>query len=414
MRTIFFDCAMGAAGDMITAALIELLPDPSAFIDKLNGLGIPGVVFEKNIVNKNGINGTHISVKVHGEEEEESMHDHHHDYEHSHHDHHHHGHHEHGHEHTEQHDHHHSTLNDISHIVEKFNISDNVKKDIINVYTIIAEAEGHVHGKNIEEIHFHEVGSMDAVADVTASCMLMNELKPEKVYVSPIHVGSGFVKCAHGILPVPAPATEYILRGCPVYGGNIKSELCTPTGAALLKYFADEFSEMPVMSIEKTGYGMGKKDFDRLNCIRAVYGDIAGAAETVKEYCCNIDDMTAEDLSYAVNKIFETGALDAYTVSAGMKKGRTGIVLHVLCDEKISENIIKCIFTHTSTIGIREYDVKRYTLDRRIETVDTMYGPVRYKISSGYGIEKRKPEFDDISKIADEKCLSVSEIRKNI
>lgn len=300
-KTLYLDCSMGAAGDMLTAALLELLTEEQQveFVEKMNNLGIPGVEVQKSTVSKCGINGTHVKVLVNGEEEGELMlHHHHHDeHEHSHehsHEHTHEHEHEHEHEHTHEHgyehshEHHHDHehdhghahthshhgMADIEHIVmHHLDIPENVKHDIMAVYGEIAEAESVAHGKPIDEIHFHEVGTMDAVADITAVCLLIDMIKPEKIIASPVHVGSGTVRCAHGILPVPAPATAYILRGVPIYGGKIKSELCTPTGAALLKHFVSSFGDMPIISLEKIGYGMGYKDFPQANCVRAFLGE---------------------------------------------------------------------------------------------------------------------------------------------
>lgn len=266
MKTLYLDCGMGAAGDMLTAALIELLPEPDAFVSELNGLGIPGVEFVRESSVKCGITGTHMSVKVNGEEEMEH-HEHHHGHDHEH---------EHGHEHHhdhEHHHHHHSGMADIEGIISGLDLPDSVREDVLAVYGLIAGAEIRAHGVPVTEIHFHEVGAMDAVADVTAVCLLMDRLAPEQVIASPVHVGAGHVHCAHGILPVPAPATADILRDVPIYGGGIKGELCTPTGAALLKHFATRFGDMPVMRVEKIGYGMGKKDFEAANCLRAMLGE---------------------------------------------------------------------------------------------------------------------------------------------
>lgn len=268
MRTLYIDCGMGAAGDMLTAALLELADNKDEMVKALNGLGIPGVTYVAEDAVKCGIKGTHMAVRFNGAEEDEHMHDHHsHDHEHEHHEHHH----DHEHDGHEHHEHH--GMHDIEHIVSHINVSDKIKKDILSVYNLIAEAESDAHGCPISEIHFHEVGSMDAIADVTAVCFLMDKLNAEKVIASPVHVGAGTVKCAHGILPVPAPATAYILRNVPIYGGEIKSELCTPTGAALLKHFVSEFGNMPVMTTDRIGYGMGKKDFERANCVRVMLGD---------------------------------------------------------------------------------------------------------------------------------------------
>lgn len=272
MKTLYIDCGMGAAGDMLTAALIELTENKEETLKELNGLKIPTIEYILEESTKCGIKGSHMSVKVDGVEEDEHMHEHH-DHEH-HHEHCHEEHdHEHHHDHEHEHHHEHHGMHDIEHIVSHIDVSDKIKSDILAVYNIIAEAESDAHGCPVSEIHFHEVGSMDAIADVTAVCFLMDKLNPEKVIASPVHVGSGTVKCAHGILPVPAPATAYILRNVPIYGGEIKGELCTPTGAALLKYFAAEFGNMPIMTTERIGYGMGKKDFERANCVRVMLGE---------------------------------------------------------------------------------------------------------------------------------------------
>ena len=399
MRTLYLDCGMGAAGDMLTAALAELLPDREAFFAELNALGIPGVSFLCEPAEKCGIRGSHVSVTVNGVEEmHDHDHDHHHDHDHEHH-HHHHGH------------HHGYRMAEIGQIVKEMRISEKVKEDILAVYGLIAEAESHVHGKTVEEIHFHEVGTMDAVADVTAVCMLMDRLAPERVIASPVHVGSGQVKCAHGILPVPAPATAYILRDVPIYGGSINGELCTPTGAALLKHFVTEFGSMPVMRTERIGYGMGKKDFPAANCVRALLGQTGGQQDQIVELRCNIDDMTAEALAYASEVFFGAGALDVYTVPIQMKKSRVGMLLTVMCREKDRDAILPLIFRHTSTLGVRESISRRHTLSRKMETVTTEYGEVRKKVSSGYGIKKEKYEYEDLAAIAGKTGMSVDEVR---
>lgn len=380
---------MGAAGDMLTAALIELLPDPSAFCEKLNNIGIPDVHFENLSVLKNGIKGTHMKVTVHGDEEGEENHGH-----------------------THEHEHEHRGMREIEEIINNLIIPENVKTDVLSVYKIIAGAESYVHGAPVSEIHFHEVGMMDAVADITAVCLLMNEIKPDRVIASPVHVGSGTVRCSHAVLPVPTPATAYILNGCPVYGGEIKSELCTPTGAALLKHFTDEFGDMPLMKIVSTGFGMGKKDFDRLNCVRAILGDEEEKTDTVTELECNIDDMTAEELSFACERIFEAGAVEVFTMPCSMKKNRQGQVLRVICKESDKEKVITSVFRFTSTIGIREYCINRYTLERKINFVETPCGTLREKVSQGFGVTKQKYEFDDLSKIAKENNMTLSEVRK--
>ena len=394
MRKIFLDCSMGAAGDMLTAALLELTDSPEEYTDRLNSLGIPGVEYVREKTEKCGITGTHISVRIHGAEEGE---EHHHEHEHHHHEHHH---------------HEHSTLHGISHIIEDLNAPEKVKADALAVYESIAEAESRVHGKTVDEIHFHEVGSLDAVADVAAVCLLVNDLGAE-IYATPVNTGSGSVKCAHGVLPVPAPATAELLKGIPAYSDSTQGELCTPTGAALLKYFVKDFCDMPLMKTEKTGYGMGKKDFERANCVRALLGE-SGEGDTVTELACNLDDMSAEAIAFACGQLMKNGALDVWCVPAVMKKGRQGTVLNVLCKNADKDGILKLIFKHTSTLGVRENIMKRYTLEREERIVNTPLGEVGIKTSSGYGCEKSKFEYDDLAKIAEEKGMSITQVIEEI
>lgn len=408
MKTLYLDCSMGAAGDMLAAALLELLPDPDAFVAELNALAIPGVRFSREASVKCGITGTHLQVTVHGEEE--GAHDHHHAHSHDHHHDHAHAHHDHAHSH-----HHHASLHDIEHIVRgHLSLPATVADNVMAVYRLIADAESKAHGKPVSEIHFHEVGTMDAIADITAVCLLMHRLAPDEIIVSPVHVGSGQVHCAHGILPVPAPATATILQDVPIYGGSIQGELCTPTGAALLKHFADSFGEMPVMRTSAIGYGMGKKDFPAANCVRALLGERSAASDDVIELCCNIDDMTGEAIGYAFDKLFAAGALDVYTIPIGMKKSRPGHLLHVICREADKDALVRALFAHTTTIGIRENRFRRYTLDRRIETIETADGPVRRKCSTGYGVSREKFEHDDLARIADAHGLNLREAEARI
>ena len=400
MKIMYIECNMGAAGDMLTAALAETTGDVKACEDLLNQAGIPGVKYSLVPSVKCGITGTHAEVYVNGQTEDEHMHEHHHEHQHEHvheeahvHSH------EHEHEHEHGH-HHHSSLHDIEHIIGDLNVSDKVKADSIAVYKLIAEAESKAHGRDITEIHFHEVGTMDAVADVVGFCTLMEKISPDKVIVSPVHVGCGEVKCAHGTLPVPAPATATILEGVPVYGGEVRGELCTPTGAALLKHFAAKFGSMPVMKIEKTGYGMGKKDFERANCVRIMTGESADAdSDKICELCCNVDDMTGEETGYATELLMKEGALDVFTTAVGMKKNRPGILITCLCKPDEKEKFAKLIFENTTTIGIRYCLKDRFVLDRREETVTTKYGDVKVKISEGFGVKKIKPGYDDVSGI---------------
>lgn len=422
MKILYLDCSMGAAGDMLASALTELLPDPDGFIAELNSLGLPGVAVSRESAVKCGITGTHISVTVHGEEEtSEDVHTHGHDHDHAHeHEHAHtHGHdHDHEHTHDHGHSHHHSSMHDIEHIAASLPVSEKVRADILAVYSLIADAESRAHGVPVSEIHFHEVGTLDAVADIAAVCMLMERIAPDEVVVSPVHVGSGQVRCAHGILPVPAPATAHILRGVPIYGGEIRGELCTPTGAALLRHFATRFGSMPMMRANAIGYGMGKKDFPAANCVRAILGEteVDGSVDdaAVLELSFNVDDMTAEDIAFAADRLFEAGALEVYTVPVGMKKSRPGTLVRVLCRPSDRDAQLTAIFRHTTTIGVREAVTHRHVLERRIEVVSTPYGDIRRKVSTGYGVTRYKYEHDDLARIARETGLSLSEIRDTL
>ena len=473
MKTLYFDCGMGAAGDMLMASLYEICPDKAGFLKTMNEMGVPGLFVEAEPAVKCGITGTHMKVTIHGEEEEsvdvdlqEHVHDHAEQHDHDHHEHchdhdeeagnhhhheaevHHHEmaadmadnthihaydhdhqpdhdhhdehdfHHTHTHEeiHTEEHSghphHHHASMAGISHIIEHLNLPDEVKKDVVAVYHLIAEAESHVHGKTVEEIHFHEVGTADAIADIAGVCLLMHMIAPQKVIASPIHVGSGNVHCAHGILPVPAPAAAFILQGLPIYSGVIKGELCTPTGAALLKHFVTEFKEMPVMRTLAIGYGMGKKDFERANCVRVLLGETEETGSEVTELSCNLDDMTPEALGFVQEILFAAGALEVYTIPIGMKKSRPGILLTCMCRCNDKEKMVSLLFKHTTTLGIRESISKRYTLTRTIKEHETPYGVIREKVSEGYGVCRGKLEYEDIAKIARENGMSLEEVKE--
>ena len=434
MKTLYLDCGMGAAGDMLMASLYEICPDKEKFLKMMNGMGLPGLSVEAEPSVKCGITGTHMKVAIHGEEEESvdvdlQGHDHHHDHDEDHHHTHDHegSHHTHDHHHDDQSDldhehhhdhghthHHHASMAGITHIIGHLDLPEEVKADVVAVYQLIAEAESHVHGKTVAEIHFHEVGTADAIADIAGVCLLMHMIAPQKVIASPIHVGSGNVHCAHGILPVPAPATAFILQGLPIYSGVIKGELCTPTGAALLKHFVTEFKEMPVMRTAAIGYGMGKKDFERANCVRVLLGETEETGSEVTELSCNLDDMTPEALGFVQEILFAAGALEVYTIPIGMKKSRPGILLTCMCRCNDKEKMVSLLFKHTTTLGIRESTSRRYTLTRTMKEHETPYGVVREKVSEGYGVVRGKLEYEDLAKIAKEQGMSLEDVKKLI
>lgn len=386
MKTLYLQCQMGAAGDMLLAALTELLPDPAAFVETLNGLGLPGVHYSAERVMRCGITGTHMTVTVQGEEEDDHLHDHSH------------------------HHHAHTTLKEIHHCIDHLSVPDSVRENAKAVYERIARAESQVHGQPVEAVHFHEVGAWDAVADVVGVCLAMQWLSPEQVLASPVHVGSGFVRCAHGMLPVPAPATSLLLQNVPIYGGSVEGELCTPTGAALLTQFVSSFGDMPVLQTEKIGYGMGTREFDRANCIRAFWGESQSREDTVLELACNLDDMTGEDLGFAQELLLEAGALDVWTTAIGMKKSRPGVLLTCLCRPEDASRLTALLLRHTTTLGVRQTVCRRQTLPRSTVTVQTVYGPIRMKQAGA----KWKAEYEDLAQAARENEKTLEEIRRTL
>ena len=404
MRILYLDCGMGAAGDMLAGALVSLLSkeEQESFIKMINNIGVDGVKVSISDDAKCGITGKHFKVEIDGvEEHSHDVHEHEH-------------HHEHEQEHGHHHEHHHHGKGpfpkELEAVAEKLDCPNDIQK----VYELLAEAEAKVHGKDVSEIHFHEVGMKDALIDIASVVYLMNKLKVDKVVVSPVNVGFGKVKCAHGILPVPAPATAELVKGIPTYAGRFEGELLTPTGAALLKYYADEFSYQPLMNVIKCGYGTGNKNFESANVVKAVLGEVTDEliSENVIELNCNVDDMSAEDMAYATKALIENGAKDAFVTPVIMKKGRSGMLLTVLCSAVDKERFVSLIFKHTSTIGIRVKETERIILNRHEETVHTKLGDVRVKYSEGYGVKREKPEFEDLRKLAEENNISVAEVRK--
>ena len=350
MKTVYLECNMGAAGDMLMAALYELLSEEQKkqFLETMNGLGLPGVEVAPVAAKTGGITGTHMRVTVHGQEE----HDHHHEHEH--------------HEHS--HHHHHATPGHIGELIDSLSLPQEVREKARQVY--------------------------DAIAQVEA-------LAPNQICASPVHVGSGTVHCAHGIMPVPAPATANLLRGVPTYGGTVQGELCTPTGAALLKTFVQSFGPMGTMEVEKIGYGVGSKEFEQANCVRAFWGESQEAANgEIVELVCNIDDMTPEALAFACSRLLEAGALDVYTIPGTMKKGRPGHVLTVLCEPEREGELARQILAQTTTNGLRARRCGKYFLTPGAGRVQTQWGPVGVKLARGYGVTHAKPEFEDAAALA--------------
>lgn len=389
MKTLYLECKMGAAGDMLMAALYELTDKKEIFLEQMNCMFEHKVTVAPQQMQTCGISGTYMKVQVLGHEEHHS-----HDLSH------------------EKHHGHHS-YHDLLARIDALPLPQKVRADAAAVYRLIGEAEAKVHNCTLEHIHFHEVGSYDALADVVGCCLLFSYIHADRILSSPVHVGNGTVHCAHGILPVPAPATTEILRGIPYYTGDIQTELCTPTGAALLKYFVDEFSDMPVMNISNCGIGLGTKKLAAANMIRIFSGKPAGGQEdTILDISCNMDDMTGEALGYAMNQLLDAGALDVYYIPVQMKKNRPGILLHCLCEASDKEKFTKLVFAHTTTRGVRYQNFTRAKLTSSFSETVTPYGIVRTKISEGYGVCHEKYEYEDVQRIACEQGMTLAEVHK--
>jgi hypothetical protein len=443
MKTLYIECKMGAAGDMLMAALYELLNDAEkkTFLDTMNRLFPDDVIVTPIAAKSCGIGGTHMQVEVlHTEEGAEDA-----------------GVDEHRHSHGSEsgarahethaadsgagHAHHsHYTYPSILAQIDQLPLSDSVKKDAAAIYKLIGEAEATVHGHPLSQIHFHEVGSLDAIADVVGCSLLFSMLQPDAILASPIHVGNGTVRCAHGILPVPAPATAEILKGIPYYTGDIASELCTPTGAAVLKHFASDFISMPVMNVSRIGIGLGTKEFAQANCVRVFVGeyeleagadwttaeapagvfnsvtvsrpaDEASDSDKILELSCNLDDISGEELGFAMEKLFEAGAYEVFYESVYMKKNRPGILLRCFCAPSEKERFTKLIFQHTTTRGLRYQYFSRAKMNTHFEEISTPYGTVRRKVNEAYGICKSKYEYEDLRRIAKEQGVSIAEVK---
>ncbi|WP_400228249.1 nickel pincer cofactor biosynthesis protein LarC [Methanomethylophilus alvi] len=387
MKTLYLECNAGASGDMILGSLTDLLKDPFEFKQMIECAGIPGITAEVTVDDQSSVAGIRVHIMVDGIEEgskEESGH----------------------------HDHH--ALKDVISIIGGLNVSDMVKSDAAQIYRIIAEAESNVHGKPVNEVHFHEVGALDAIADIVGVCMLIEKLAPEQIIASPLRTGFGTVSCAHGILPVPAPATAYILQGMPVYAGDEEGEFTTPTGAAIVKHFAEAYGQMPLMKFDDVGYGLGRKSFKTANMVRTYLGDVDEALPTVKEISCNIDDMTPEDIGGIIDLLMSAGALDAMITSAMMKKSRPGYILTCICREEDADELATVMLAHTSSIGLRMHTCERYEMGSSFITYRTDFGDVRIKVSEGYGLRKWKPEHEDMVKAAISSGVTVDEVRKSI
>ena len=383
MKIISYDCFSGISGDMNLGAMIDLGIDKTYLIGELNKLNLKGweLIVQKD--QRHGITGTKVTVKL------------------------------------TRHEHKHQHLSDIEKIINDSSLDNKTKELSMKIFMKIATAEASVHGIPINNVHFHEVGAVDSIIDVVGAAICFNTLKVEGVHVSTVELGSGYVECDHGKLPVPAPATAEIIKGIPVKKGGVDFEATTPTGAAILAAIGTDFNSDLTIKIEKTAYGVGQKDHhDVPNLLRVFLGETMPGKESGHDALqmeCNIDDMNPEFFEYISDSLFKAGVSDVYYSNIIMKKGRPGIVLNVICETELADTVKNIIFTESTSLGIRLFPFKKDTLVRKFETIRTIYGDITIKRSFYKGKEVScKPEYDECRKIAVEKGIPVKEIYNNI
>lgn len=377
MTHLHFDCFSGASGDMVLGALIDAGVPIELLRTAIDSLGLP-IKLEATKVKSCGIAATRVTIDA---EDEES----------------------------------HRYLPDIEAILAKGSLTNTQRDLAMRIFRLVAEAEATVHGISIDKVHFHEVGALDSIADIVGAAVGLLHLAPDRASCSPVVVGSGTVKCAHGIMPVPAPATASILQGVPVAPTTVKGELCTPTGAAILKAMATEFVTMPTMTIRKIGYGAGAKDLiDRPNLLRIFVGESNAASETITELETDLDDCPGEWLGYAADRLTEAGAVDVSFAAIQMKKRRPGVRMTVLVPTARSAECERILFRETGTFGIRKRIVERVTLDRGFVTIDTPYGPIKAKHGRRDGIDIITPEYEDCVRIARERDIALRDVYRAV
>jgi uncharacterized protein (TIGR00299 family) protein len=362
MKTLYFDCFAGASGDMILGALVAAGVSPQELKDQLSLLNVPGYAIEFETVDRSGISATYARVQT-------------------------------AHEHAHRH------LSDILKIIYDSRLSAGVKDRAAKIFSRLAEAEARVHNQPIEQVHFHEVGALDAIVDVVGAAICFELLGIERFVSSALHVGSGMVEMAHGRFPVPPPAVTELLRGAPFYSTDIKGELLTPTGAAIITTVSSEFGALPQLKLEQTGYGAGTREYEKFpNVLRVLIGETLDAQRDEAKLWMletNVDDMSPQVFGHVMERAFEQGALDCYFTSTQMKKNRPGVLLSVLCREDERETLLELLFSETTTLGIRSYQVDRRTLERRTVRVETQYGPIDVKVAHLNGhILKEMPEYE--------------------
>lgn len=434
MKILYYDCFAGISGDMNLAALIDLGVSADYLLQELQKLHLEGYHIDITNTLKMGISGTRVDVLP-----DTVSHEHHHDQNHEEHDHkprHEHHHHSHQttttagydsakpvqetwekHKETDSHDH--RNLAVITEIIENSSLNTFVKEKSLAVFHEIAVAEAKIHAKSTDEIHFHEVGAIDSIIDIVGAAICIDFLKPDRIMASTIELGGGFVNCAHGVFPVPAPATTEILKNIPVKKGAVNKETTTPTGAAILKIFVDEFADRTDFLIQKTAYGIGHRDLEIPNVLRVFVGekqekgDFQQAPALLLE--CNIDDMNPEHYDYIMEKLLKAGAQDVFLVPIIMKKSRPAVQLKVLCDISLKSEIEKILLTETTSLGVRHHAVIKTMLDRKSTTLSTQYGPIRIKeaVVSGKTV-KFKAEYDDCIRAAEKYKVNLQEVYREV
>ncbi|MEQ8188251.1 MAG: nickel pincer cofactor biosynthesis protein LarC [Candidatus Eremiobacterota bacterium] len=418
MKILYYDCFCGISGDMHLGAMLDAGVDGDYLIRELSKLQLDGE-YKINITKgmKHGICGTKVDVilthKEHGDNDSHEGHGH--NEEHNHHERH--NEHKHHHNHHGDRDHHHRNLKDIENIINRSTLNDRVKKSSINMFKRIADAEGRVHGKPAREVHFHEVGAVDSIVDIVGSAIALDYLNVDRVMASTVQVGGGFVTCAHGVIPVPAPATVEILKHIPVRSGIVPFETTTPTGAAILAENVLEFTDIMDFSIERIGYGLGNRELDIPNVLRVYVGEKKDRDSIEEQYIieANIDDMNPEFYSFVEERLFEAGALDVFTTPIIMKKGRHAIKLSILTDKTREQDVLDIMFRETTSIGIRKIKVEKIMLKRAFSTVKTIYGDVKIKNSYYDGkIVKYKAEYEDCKRLARENNVPIAHVYREI
>jgi len=381
MRIAYFDCFSGISGDMILGALIDAGLDIEELKSELKKLKLTGYDISTKRTEKKGISGTKFEVIV-----------------------------------LEKHQERH--LSDIFEIIEHSNLDRKIKNKAKDVFSALAKVEAEIHNQPVEKVHFHEVGAIDALIDIVGVMIGMQRLNIEQVVASKLHVGTGFVQCAHGTLPVPAPATLKLLSNVPIYSTGIENELVTPTGAAIITTLCENFGDIPSMKVEKIGYGAGSRDLPIPNMLRVLIGDskIEPIEDRVLLLETNIDDMNPQFYDYVMEVLFQKGAKDVFLTPIHMKKNRPGVILSVISPLNKKDELLDVLFAETTTLGIRISEViKRQKLERKIETVDTQFGKVNVKISfTGGKIRDIVPEYEECKKIAQKYQLPIKQVYEEV